>query len=109
MRMFISSRGKKVGVLLALLGLSHAGLADGLPTPPDIWKAYDPDAGDYKEEIVSERTESGIYYRDSYISAYVNGEEIRVFCKYAVKEGVDDRRLVLDLLAILRGEVALVA
>jgi len=58
-----------------------------LPTPPEIWSAYDPDAGDFKEEIVAEETRDGIYHRDSYISAYVLGEEVRVFCKYSVKEG----------------------
>ena len=62
-------------------------LAPKLPTPPEVWKNYNPDAGDFKEEIISEETKDGIYRRDSYISAYVNGEEIRVYCKYAVKEG----------------------
>ncbi len=57
------------------------------PTPPEIWAQYDPDAGDFNEEIVSESVRNGIYYRESYISAYVLGEEIRVYCKYAVKEG----------------------
>lgn len=56
-----------------------------LPTPADVWKDYDPDAGDFKEKIISEETKDGIYYKDSYISAYVNGEEVRVYCKYAVK------------------------
>ena len=55
------------------------------PTPPEVWKDYNPDAGDFKEEIISEGTKDGIYSRDSYISAYVNGEEVRVYCKYAVK------------------------
>jgi hypothetical protein len=55
------------------------------PTPPEVWKDYDPAAGDFKEEIISEETKDGIYYKDSYISAYVNGEEVRVYCKYAVK------------------------
>ena len=58
-----------------------------LPTPPEVWKDFNPDAGDFKEEIVSEETKDGVYRRDSYISAYVNGEEVRVFCKYAVKAG----------------------
>lgn len=58
-----------------------------LPTPPEVWAQYDPDAGAFNEEIVREETRDGIYYRDSYISAYVNGEEIRVFCKYGVKAG----------------------
>lgn len=56
-------------------------------TPPELWAGYDPDKGDFKEEIVSEKTEDGIMMRDSYISAYVLGEEIRVYCRYAVKAG----------------------
>ena len=55
------------------------------PSPPEVWKDYDPDAGDFKEEIIREETKDGIYYKDSFISAYVNGQEVRVFCKYAVK------------------------
>ena len=58
-----------------------------LPTPPEVWKDFNPDAGDFKEEIISEETKDGVYYKDSYISAYVNGDEIRVYCKYAVKVG----------------------
>jgi hypothetical protein len=68
-----------------------------LPTPPEVWAKYDPDAGDFKEEIVSEETKDGIYRRDSYISAYVNGQEIRVFCKYAVKEGAKNAPGLLDV------------
>ena len=57
-----------------------------LPSPPDVWKDFDPNAGDFKEEIILEEIKGGIYYRDSYISAYINGEEVRVFCKYAVRD-----------------------
>ncbi len=32
-----------------------------LPTPPEIWAEFDPDAGDYKEEIVREETRDGVY------------------------------------------------
>ncbi len=74
-------------MIMAFAFNAFADSAKTLPTPPEIWKEYDPDAGDYKEEIVAERTENGVYYRESYISAYVNDEEIRVYCKYAVKEG----------------------
>lgn len=83
----------------AALGLSLAGVtaAPSYPTPPDVWKDYDPDAGDFKEEIVEEKTEGGIYYRDSYISAYVNGSEIRVFCKYAVKAGAKNAPGLMDV------------
>jgi dienelactone hydrolase len=77
---------------LAIFACAFAPAAPGqedtpakIPTPPEVWKNYDPDAGDFKEEIVREETKDGVYYKDSFISAYVNGHEIRVFCKYAVK------------------------
>ena len=41
----------------------------------------------FKEEIIYEKTVKGIYEKHAYISAYVNEVEVRVFCKYAVKEG----------------------
>jgi len=62
--------GKLLVFMLALLSLFHLGVAESslasspFPSPPEIWKAYDPDAEDFKEEIVSERTEDGIYYRE---------------------------------------------
>lgn len=68
-----------------------------LPTPPEVWADYEPNAGDFNEEIVSERTAGGIYYRESYISAYVNGEAVRVYCKYAVKEGLKNAPGLLDV------------
>ena len=57
------------------------------PSPPDIWRDYNPDAGDFKEEIISEQTSNGIYSKDAYISGYINGEEVRIFCRYSVKAG----------------------
>ena len=57
-----------------------------LPSPPEVWADFDPDAGDFNEEIVHEETKDGVFYRDSYISAYILGEEVRVYCKYSVKE-----------------------
>ena len=68
-----------------------------LPTTPEVWANYDPDAGDFKEEIVLEETKDGIYRRDSYISAYVNGQEIRVYCKYAVKAGAENAPGLLNV------------
>ena len=59
----------------------------GIPTPPMVWEDFDPDAGSFKEEIIYEKTVKGIYEKHAYISAYVNEVEVRVFCKYAVKEG----------------------
>lgn len=80
----------KLALLMALAFSAVAYSAESLPTPPEIWKTYDPDAGDFKEEIVLEQTENGVYLRESYISAYVNGEEVRVYCKYAVKAGAEN-------------------
>jgi len=75
-------------VLLVLAGALRAGhVTAALPTPPEVWKDYDPDAGDFNEEIVLEKTEDGVCYRESYISAYINGTELRVFCQYSVKAG----------------------
>ncbi len=65
--------------------------------PVELWKDYDPDKGDFKEEIVVQATQNGIYFRDSYISAYVLGEEVRVFCKYAVKAGVQNAPGLLNV------------
>ena len=74
------------GLLAMLASVRIAGAGD-LPTPPQVWADYDPDQGDFKEEIVNRETKGGISYRDSYISAYVLGEEVRVYCRYSVKEG----------------------
>lgn len=68
-----------------------------LPTPPEVWKDYDPDAGDLREEIVHEETKDGIYTKDAYISAYVNDEEVRVYCKYAVKAGAKNVPGLMDV------------
>lgn len=72
-------------LLLAPLVALHA--AESVLTPAALWKDYDPDQGAFKEEIVKQETRDGIFSRDSYISAYVLGEEIRVYCRYKVKEG----------------------
>lgn len=80
-------RWLQLALLLLPLATLHAAESRSPITPPELWKDYDPDAGTFKEEIVREQTRNGIYYRDSYISAYVLGQEIRVFCKYAVKAG----------------------
>ncbi len=89
--------------MVALLSVSYMGAVEcslagsPLPSPLEIWKAYDPDAGGFKEEIVAERTDDGIYTRESYISAYALGEEIRVYCKYAVKAGAMNASGLLDV------------
>ena len=72
-------------VLACCLPKSHA--ADQLKTPPQVWADYDPNKGDFKEEIVNEETKDGNYYRETYISAYVLDEEVRIYCLYKVKAG----------------------
>ena len=78
-------------VIFSLLGWSLFGgglaAAAAAPTPEELWSAYDPQAGDFREEIVREETKNGIYERASYISVPVLGEDVRVYCLYAVKQG----------------------
>jgi hypothetical protein len=90
----------RIAVGAALCALSLARL-DAVGAPPGasppalradadpsvLWADYDPAAGDFREEVVREETKDGVFYRDSYISASVLGEEIRVWCVYAVKAG----------------------
>jgi dienelactone hydrolase len=59
----------------------------GSPTPPELWKEYDPNKGEFREEIIKQEVRDGILNREGYISAHVLGEEIRVYWKYMVKEG----------------------
>ncbi len=74
-----------IALLLAPLATLHA--AEPFPTPAALWKDYDPNQGAFKEEIVKQETRDGLFSRDSYISAYVLGEEIRVYCRFKVKAG----------------------
>ncbi|HUU93470.1 MAG TPA: dienelactone hydrolase family protein [Phycisphaerae bacterium] len=77
-----------VAVGISLAGAREAYAADaGLLGPPEIWKDYDPDKGDFEEKIIKEWDGDKIHFRDSYISAYVNKEKIRVYCRYAFPKG----------------------
>ena len=38
---------------------------EGIETPEQLWAGYDPNNGDFKEDIVAEATKDGIYSRDS--------------------------------------------
>jgi dienelactone hydrolase len=58
-----------------------------LITPKQLWADFDPDKGEFKEEIIKEETKGGIYSKESFVSAYVLGEEVRVYCMYKVKAG----------------------
>ena len=68
-----------------------------LPTPPEVWQDYNPDKGKFKEKIIFEQTANGIYEKHFYISAYINGNEVRVFCKYAVKAGIKNAPGLLNV------------
>jgi len=86
------------GLLLLLLSSSVHSQSSVTPqNPPELWKDYDPDQGAFKEEIVREQTANGIYSRDSYISAYVLGEEVRVYCMYRTKAGATNAPGLLDV------------
>jgi hypothetical protein len=78
-----------ITLLFTTLSALHAADSPAVPhSPMQVWADYDPNKGDYKEEIISEETKDGIYIREFYISAYVLGQDVRVYCKYSVKEGV---------------------
>ncbi len=79
--------GYMLSASLIVLAVLAATAGETLLTPHQIWKGYDPNRGDFKQEVVKEEAKDGIYYRESYISAYVLGEEVRVYCLYKVKAG----------------------
>jgi len=93
------SRKLLLALLAALLPATGIQLArgGGLLTPKAVWKDYDPDKGDLREEIVRQETAGGVCCRDSYISAYVLGQEIRVYCLYRVKAGAKAAPGLLDV------------
>ena len=84
MRVFVQA-----GVAAAVLLCGEVAIAaeQVLETPAQLWTSYDPNAGDFKEEIIREETKDGIYSRDSYVSCYVLNAAIRVHCLYKVKAG----------------------
>ena len=80
-------RHSLIGSILALFtGIPMMMAAADLLTPAELWKDYDPDKGAYEEEIVKQWDQGTVHYKDFYISAYVNGEKIRMFCKYAAEK-----------------------
>lgn len=85
------------GILaIIMVGTQFAG-AEELLKPPAVWQDYDPNKGDFKEEVIKEETKDGVYYRETYISAFVVGKEIRVYCKYSVKEGAQNAPGLLNV------------
>ena len=84
-----------IALLLTSLAMLHA--ADVPQSPMHVWADYDPNKGDFKEEIISEETKDGITHRVFYISAYVLGEDVRVYCTYSVKTGVTNAPGLLNV------------
>ena len=63
--------------LLVLLFSCLPGLAKPRSTPPDIWAEYDPEAGEWKEEIVHESVKDGILNREP-MSALGSGGRLKM-------------------------------
>lgn len=84
-------------VLAVVVSLTSPAVAAEPLTPPALWKDYDPNRGDFKEEIIRQETKDGVFSRDSYISAYVLGEEVRVYCRYSVKAGAKNAPGLLNV------------
>ena len=102
MRVFMCDRKMKTPLIQKLLFLPtlfflNTLLLGKLPTPPEVWQDYDADAGEFKEEIIFEQSANGIYEKHFYISAYINGTEVRVYCKYAVKAGIKNAPGLLNV------------
>lgn len=74
-------------LLLSVFVGTAAGLA--APSPKELWAAYDDRKGDLREEVIEDVVREGIRRRKSYISAYIVGEEVRVYCEYSVKAGLE--------------------
>lgn len=84
-------------VFFALSAITTFTHAQEFQNPHQLWADFDPDKGDFKEEIILEEVRDGIYFKEAYISAYVLGEEVRIYCKYAVKNGAKQAPALMDV------------
>jgi len=62
-------------------------------TPPEVWKGYDPDAGEFNEEVLKRWNEDGADYKEVCFSAYIGEHEVRVYGIYAAPGKKPDVRL----------------
>ncbi len=83
-----------VALAFGSMPLSHFAVN---PSPQELWSEYDPQQGDFKEEIIQQEIQDGILRKRAYFSAYVNGEEIRVYCLYSVKVGAQKAPALLNV------------
>jgi len=66
-------------------------------TPPEVWSGYDPDAGDFNEEVLKRWTEKGADYKEVLFSAYLHGQTVRVYGLYAAPTGLKSVPAVMHL------------
>ena len=92
-------RAALIRVILGVVVGTQSTAGAEMLKPPEVWKDYDPNRGAYEEEIVKQRDQGNIHYKDFYISAYVNGGKIRMFCQYAAPK-VDNTRKLPAMLCI---------
>ncbi len=90
-------RALLISVVLGVVVTVQAAPAVETLTPPEVWKDYDPDKGAFDEEIVKLWDRDGVHVKDFYVSAYVGGEKIRMFCQFAVKKGEKQQPAILNL------------
>ena len=74
-------------LVLTIIGTVFTGeIAHGkgrLLTPLEVWSGYDPEAGEFNEEVLKRWEENGVAYKEVYFSAYINGQTVRVYGFYA--------------------------
>ena len=62
-----------IGLLLLLsASFSIAQMGGKIISPPELWKDYDPNKGDFKEEIIKQESRDGIINRDTYILSLIH-------------------------------------
>ncbi|MCY3018524.1 MAG: CIA30 family protein [Planctomycetota bacterium] len=88
-------------VFCILTGVSAAEEPDArttrMLTPPEVWSTYDPDAGEFNEEVLKRWSEKGADYKEVYFSAHINGQTVRVYGIYAVPTGAKMAPAVMHL------------
>jgi len=88
--MRLGKSGTALTALFAAIAVIFARGEDGKPrllTPPEVWSDYDPDAGEFHEEVLKRWSEKGADFKEVYFSAYVSGHTVRVYGIYAAPQG----------------------
>ena len=72
-----------LSLLCAAPAAEREGESPQMLTPSQVWSTYDPDAGEFDEEVLKRWTQSGADYKEAYFSAWVHGQHVRVYGIYA--------------------------